>query len=156
MNDLVGEALRNEVNRRKDLAKLYPAHATALLEGAEKARKVRDELGARRLKPLSQRMEDVKPPDKPGWPDLYVLYRICCLASHPGLRVWSRFKMVGSATVSFDPVDNKIFTPEQACWMVAASTLYLALYCICLAGIRNLKALDDWWNKVEPLLAQRE
>ena len=122
--------------------------------GAEKARETRKELGiGRRLKSLQTRMEDVKPPERPNWPDLYVLYRICCLASHPALRVWGRYRVVGSATVSSEPMDHKFLTPELGSWMAAASALYLVSHCYCVTETGRLGELTDWWNtKAAPLL----
>ncbi len=153
LKDLAGEALRNETKLRADLAKLYAQHATALQAGTDTAKKVMNELGVDRLQDLCSRIKSVKPPNRPDWPDLYVLYRICCLASHPGLRVWWRFRMVGSATVSSEPIDNQIFTTELACWMVAAGTLCLTCDCLCLSGTEDMEALKDWWSKkVEPRL----
>lgn len=98
-------------------------------------------------------MKDIKPPDRPDWPNLYALYRICCAAAHPGLRGWERFKKIGQTTVSVEPSGNTILTSDMATWMAAASVLYLVSFAHCLTQTGNLESLKDWWNaKVSPLL----
>ena len=153
LTDLVGEALRQDANLLEGLAEMRPDQAHALKQSANKARQVRDELGSLELASLEKRIKDTKPPDKPDWPNLYVHYRVCCAAAHPGLKVWERFKTVGQATVSTEPSDNTILTSDMATWMAAASALYLVSFACCLAKTGNAEKLKEWWNvKVAPLL----
>lgn len=151
--DLAAEALRQDANLLEGLRELWPNQAHAFMEGADKARQVRGELGPVKLDSLKARMKDVKLPDRPDWPPFYVLYRICCAAAHPDLKVWERFKTVGQATVSTEPSHNTIMTSDTAAWMAAASALYLVSFACCLAKTGNVQALKEWWAAgVVPLL----
>jgi len=132
LTDLAGEALRQDANLLDGLAELRPDHAEALRRRAKKARQLRSDLGCGKLDGLETRMKEIKPPDTPTWPNLYVLYRICCAAAHPSLRGWERFKTVGQITVATKPSDNTILTSDMATWMAAASVLYLVLCAHCL------------------------
>lgn len=147
--DLVGEALRCEANLLKGLAELWPNNATNFNDQAEKAIKERRSLGVRKLDKLDKRMKSIKPPNKPNWPNLYVLFRICCAAAHPNLKMWERYKQVGAIIVSISPSGSK----DIACWMTAASTLYLVSFSYSLTKLGNARQLNEWWkNKVVPLL----
>lgn len=147
--DLIGEALRCEANLFDGLAEFWPSDAAAFNDKAKEARRVRESLGVRKIDNLDNRMQSIKPPDKPNWPDLYILFRICCTAAHPNLKVWERYQRIGNATVSIRPPDNK----NIACWMAAASTLYLVSLSYYLTKLGNAKQLNRWWkDKVVPLL----
>jgi hypothetical protein len=112
-----------------------------------------DELGSVKIASLKERMKDTKPPDKPDWPNLYVHYRVCCAAAHPGLKVWERFKMVGQGTVSTKASDDTVLTFDMAMWMAAASAFWLASFACSLADTRDTEKLKGWWNaEVAPLL----
>jgi len=150
---LAGEALRQDANLLEGLAELWPTQADGLKKRADRARQMRDELGRVKLDSLEVRMRDIKPPERPDWPPLYAIYRICCAAAHPGVKLWERFTTVGQATVSTEPSDNTILTSRTATWMAAASALYLVSLVHCLAKTGNAEKLKDWWNKkVVPLL----
>jgi len=88
-------------------------------------------------------------PDKVSWPELYPLYRICCAAAHPSLKVWERFGIEDDSAVSKEPIDKQWL----ACWMAAASTIYLVSLTYCLTKLGDAQQLNKWWkDKVEPLL----
>jgi len=147
--DLVGEALRCEANLLDGLAEFWPSNAKAFKNKAKEARKVRNSLSVRRLGKLEGRMQSIKPPSNPNWPNLYSLFRVCCAEAHPNLKIWERYQRVGNAIVSIKPYDNK----NIACWMVAASTLYLVSISYCLTKLGNAQQLNKWWkSKVVPLL----
>jgi hypothetical protein len=151
--DLAGDALRQDAALSKDLTKLWPKWARALQEKAERARRAKNNLMSGRLDPLEKRMHAIKPPDQGDRPDLYVLYRICCVAAHPSLRVWERFSTAGHATVSSEPSDNTVITSNMAAWMTAAASLYLVTFACCLTQTGEAKNLKEWWAvKVAPLL----
>lgn len=146
---LAGEALRCDANLREGLAELWTGHAKDFKGNAEEARQVRKCLGVDKPKSLEKRLKDIKQEDNPKWPELYPLYRICCAAAHPSLKVWERFVYSGNSTVTREPIDKC----EIACWMVAASTLYLVTFTYCLTELGDSKQLKDWWEKkVRPLL----
>jgi len=153
LTDLAGEALRQDANLLHGLAELWPDQAHVLQRRAAKARQVRNDLGCASLQGLEIRMKDIGPPDRAEWPDLYVLYRICCSAAHPGLKLWERFDAVDQATVSSEPSNNTIPTLHTASFMAAASPLYLVLFAYCLTETGNADDLKRWWStKVVPLL----
>lgn len=153
LTDLAGEALRQEANLLDALGDLLPDQAHTLRRRAKMARQTRANLESAKVDSLERRMKDNQPPDSPGWPSLYVFYRICCAAAHPGLRGWERFKRVGQARVSTEPSGNTMLTPKLAMWMIVSSVLYLVSFAHCLTQTGDLKALTNWWNvKVSPLL----
>ena len=100
LRDLVGEALRCEAILLEDSAKLWQDDAQAFVKKANKARETIKSLGAEKLDNLYSRIDDIKQSNKPTWPQLYALYRICCVAAHPGLKVWERYVNVGNETLS--------------------------------------------------------
>ncbi len=146
---LIGEALRNDACLLEGLAKLWTDKSPQFKSKANEARKIRKSLGVEKPEDLNQRLQEIRQSDIANLPDLYPLYRICCAAAHPNLKVWERFGSAGDPTVSKDPIDKQ----STACWMVAASTLYLVTFTYCLTGLEDLKQLKDWWEtKVRPLL----
>ena len=146
---LVGEALRNDACLLEGLAKLWPAKVHQFESKANEARKIRKSFDVERPKGLDERLQEIVPPDKDNWPKLYPLYRICCAAAHPGLKVWERFCNVDELIVSKDPIDKQ----SIACWMAAASTLYLSTNTYCLTELGNIDELKHWWvEQVVPLL----
>jgi len=151
--DLVGETLRQEANLCEGLAEMRPDQADAFKQRANSARKVKGELGCARLDSLEKRMKDAKPPEKPDWPDLYVHYRVCSAASHPGLKVCERFKTVGQATASTKASDDTTLTSDMAMWMAATSAFWLVSFACSLANTGNAEKLKEWWDaEVAPLL----
>jgi hypothetical protein len=153
LTDLAGEALRGDANLNDGLAQIWTGQSKALRDKAKRAREMRTEIGARELPPLGQMMETTKPPDRPGWPGFYPLYRICCAAAHPGLRLWERFKDAESPTMQARSSKNSILTTETASWMAAVSPLYLVAHSFCLTDAGDAKTLNDWWSKkMSPLL----
>jgi hypothetical protein len=146
---LAGEALRCDANISEGLAEIWPGHAEAFKSNAAEARKVRKSLGVMKPNSLEQRLKDIKQEDDPKWPGLYPLYRVCCAAAHPSLKVWERFAYSGNSTVRREPVDKY----EISSWMASASTLYLVMFSYYLTGLGDSQQLKDWWkNKVRPLL----
>ena len=153
LTDLVGEALCEDAKLREGLAEMWPDRAHALRESAKRAREMRDELGPLQRTNLRQKMEDAKPADKPDWPNLYVHYRACCAAVHPGLKVWERFNTVNQAVVSVKTSGDTVLTSDMAIWMAAASALLLVSFACSLANGGNAEKLKAWWNtEVAPLL----
>jgi hypothetical protein len=149
--ELVGEALRCEANLFDGLAKFLPEQAVAYNSKAKEARKMRKYLGVGKPDSLDKRIKSIKPQNRPDWPDPYVLYRICCAEAHPNLKVWERYKSVGTVTVSIKPPDNK----GTASWMAAASTLYLVSFSYCLIELEYIEQLNKWWkDEVAPLLCR--
>lgn len=141
---LIGEALRNDACLLEGLAKLWPDKSHQFESKANEARRIRESFGVEKPECLDQRLKEIKLSDK--W---YPLYRICCAAAHPGLKVWERFGSAGDPTVSKDPINKQ----SVACWMAAASTLHLVASAYCLTGLGDPKQQKDWWeNKVRPLL----
>jgi len=141
---LIGEALRNDACLLEGLAKLWPDKKCQFISKANEARRIRESFGVEKPECLDQRLKEIKLSDK--W---YPLYRICCAAAHPGLKVWERFGSAGDPTVSKDPINKQ----SVACWMAAASTLYLVASAYCLTGLEDPKQQKDWWEtKVRPLL----
>jgi hypothetical protein len=154
LTNLVGKALDQDASLREGLAKMWPDRAQALRQSAEKATQRRRELGSVKIPNLEQMMKDTKPPDRPDWPDLYVHYRVCCAAAHPGLRVWERFKMIGQATVSTRTSDTTILTSATAVWMAARSAFWLVSFACSLADTGDAEKLKRWWDtEVAPLLS---
>jgi len=153
LTDLAGEALRQETTLLDALGDLFPDQTHTFERRAKKAQQARADLKCTKVDSLERRMKSNQPPDNPGWPSLYVFYRICCSAAHPGLRGWERFKKVGHATVSVKPSGNSMLTPKLAMWMIVSSVLYLVSFAHCLTQTGDLEALTNWWNvKVSPLL----
>lgn len=151
LRDLGGEALRCEANLREGLVNLWPSQACDLKNQAKKARAERKTLGAKKLENMERRIQDIKQ-IYPNCPALYDLYRICCAEAHPSLKIWERFVKVGSTTVttvSKNPIDERWI----ACWIAAASTLYLVSGTYCLTELGNAQLLKDWWsNQAIPLI----
>jgi len=146
---LVGEALRDGACLREGLAKLWPAKAVQFESKAKEMREIRKEFDVERPKPLPERLQEIKLPGKDNWPELYSLYRICCAEAHPGLNVGERFYIVNELAVPKEPIDKQ----SIACWMAAASTLYLATNTYCLTELGDADVLKQWWKKqVSPLL----
>mgnify|MGYP001562665162 CR=1 FL=1 len=148
---LIGEALRNDACLLEGLAELWPDKKCQFISKADEARKIRKNLGVEKSdrKSLEEKLKEVKQFDTANWPKLYPLYRICCAAAHPGLKVWERFGVVASSIVPRDPIDKQ----STAYWMIAASTLYLVTFTYRLTELGDPKQLKDWWeNKVGRLL----
>lgn len=146
---LVGEALRCDACLLEGIAKLWPANSHIFESIAKEARKVRKSFGIEQPESLDRRLEKIRKTDKTRWPDLYPLYRICCAAAHPNLKVWERFCSGDNSTSSEDPIHR----PSIACWMAAASTLYLVTFAYCLTELGDIDVLKHWWEKqVRPLL----
>ena len=146
---LIGEALRNDACLSEGYAKLWPDKSPQFESKAKEAREIRKKLGVVKPENLEKRLDEIKQPNKDNWPKLYPLYRICCAAAHPGLKVWERFSIASNSIVSKDPIDKQ----SIACWMAAASTFYLVMSTYCLTELGDSKQLKDWWeNKVRPLL----
>jgi hypothetical protein len=146
---LVGEALRCDACLLEGLAELWTDKSRLFESKAEEARRIRKSLGVEKPESLDGRLEEIRQTDKTNWPELYALYRICCAAAHPNLKVWERFCSVASSTSSKDPIDKQ----PIACWMAAASTLYLVTHAYCLTELGNIDVLKHWWEKqVVPLL----
>lgn len=146
---LVGEALRSDACLLEGLAKLWPDKSHQFESKANEATRIRKTFGVEKPESLDKRLEEIRQPDKANWPELYPLYRICCAAAHPGLKVWERFCSAGDSTVSKDPIDKQ----SIACWMAAASTLYLVANAYCLTDLGDKNVLNEWWkNQVVPLL----
>lgn len=153
LTDLVGEALYEDAKLREGLAEMWPDRAHALRQSAKRARQMRDELGPLQRTNLKQKMKDAKPADKPDWPDLYVHYRVCCAAAHPGLKVWERFNTVNQTVVSIKTSGDTVLTSDMAIWMAAASAFWLASFACSLTDSGNAEKLKAWWHeKVAPLL----
>ncbi|MHC4539537.1 MAG: hypothetical protein ACYS74_07120 [Planctomycetota bacterium] len=146
---LVGEALRCDACLLEGLAELWTDKSRLFESKAKEARRIRKSLGVEKPESLDGRLEEIRQTDKTNWPELYALYRICCAAAHPNLKVWERFCSVASSTSSKDPIDKQ----PIACWMAAASTLYLVTHAYCLTELGNIDVLKHWWEKqVVPLL----
>jgi hypothetical protein len=153
LTDLVGEALRQDANLREGLAKMWPHRAAALKQSASRARQIRTELGVVRTTKLDEMMKEAKPPDKPDWPDLYVHYRVCCAAAHPGLKVWERFNTVNQTVVSIKTSGDTVLTSDMAIWMAAAPAFWLVSFACSLADAGSAEKLKAWWDaEVAPLL----
>ena len=146
---LIGEALRSDACLLEGLAKLWPDKSHQFENKANEARRIRESFGVEKPESLDKRLEEIRQPDKAGWPELYPLYRICCAAAHPDLKVWERFCSGVDSTVSKDPIDKQ----SIACWMAAASIIYLVTFTYCLVELGDSKQLKEWWeNRVRPLL----
>jgi len=143
-NVLIGEALRKDACLLEGLAKLWPDKKCQFISKANEARRIKKKFSVEELDNLANRLKEIKLSDK--W---YSLYRICCAAAHPNLKVRERFGSAGDPTVSKDPINKQ----SVACWMAAASTLYLVASAYCLTGLGDPKQQKDWWEtKVRPLL----
>jgi len=146
---LIGEALRNDACLLEGWAKLWPDKSHQFESKANEARRIRESFGVEKPKSLEKRLKEIRQPDKANGPELYPLYRICCAAAHPSLKVWERFGIAGNSTISKDPINKQ----SVACWMAAASTFYLVTSAYCLVELGDSKQLKDWWEtKVRPLL----
>ena len=146
---LCGEALRNEACLLEGLAKLWPDKSHQFESKANEARKIRESFGVEQPGPLYERLESIKKQSEINWPDLYPLYRICCAAAHPSLKVWERFDIADDSIVSKNPMDKQ----SIACDMAARSAFYLVIFTYRLTDLDELKQLKEWWdNKVQPLL----
>jgi hypothetical protein len=146
---LIGEALRNDACLREGYAKLWPHKSQHFQEQADKARKERKDLCVKQPGPLYERLESIKKQSEINWPDLYPLYRICCAAAHPSLKVWERFDIADDSIVSKNPMDKQ----SIACDMAARAAFYLVIFTYRLTDLGDPKQLKDWWdNKVQPLL----
>lgn len=148
LKDLVGEALRNEVNLFKGLSKFFPEKANALSEIAGRASEARTQnLGIEtRLHGLENRIKEADMP-----PTLYSAYRICCGAAHPALNVWEKFQEEGLNG------PGSLIETYTACWMAAQSTFHLVIGSYMLTKIEtgDDEFPQKWWtDKVEPLLEQ--
>lgn len=153
LTELVGEALRQDACLREGVAKMWPHRATVLKQSASRARQVRTELGVVKTTNLAEMMKEARPPDKPDWPDLYVHYRVCCAAAHPGLKVWERFNTANQTVVSIKTSGDTVLTSDMAIWMAATSAFWLASFACSLADTGNAEKLKAWWNaEVAPLL----
>lgn len=153
LRDLCGEALRQDALLREALAEMWPDQAHALKRSANKARQIRDELRPVRIPNLETRMKNIQPPDKPDWPDLYVHYRVCCAAAHPGLKVWEQFTAGGQATISTKPSDDTILTSDMAMWMATAPVFWLVSFAYSLTNHENADEMKKWWDaEAAPLL----
>ncbi|MFA5423183.1 MAG: hypothetical protein WC374_04940 [Phycisphaerae bacterium] len=147
--DLAGEALRCEAILLDGLAERWPNDASVYRNTAREAKKMRKNLNARKLTSLDTRMKSIKPLQRANCPDIYVLYRMCCAAAHPSLKIWERYRKVGTTIVSMKPKDKT----NTAHWMVAASVLYLVATAYCLTKLGNKNYLEKWWSdKIVPLL----
>jgi len=147
LNNLVGEALGHEANLNEGKTNLWPEHASVYASKANNARKMRHSLGCEKPASLRTRINSIK--DLGDCPKLYDLYKICCSSAHPSLRVWERFRNIGNVMVPVMPDDKK----KIACWMVAASVLYLVFSVYCLTELGDVHNLEDWWSKqMMPLL----
>lgn len=147
---LCGEALRSEACLLEDSTKLWPDKSQLLKRNADEARKIRKELCVEKLESLDKRLRSIKEqPEKTDWAELYPLYRVCCEAAHPNLKVWERFGSADGFTISKCPISKQSF----ACWMATASAYYLVLFTCSLTKYGDSKQLKHWWeNKVGPLL----
>ncbi len=145
---LIGEALRSDACLLEGLAKLWPDKSHQFESKANEARRIRKSFGVEKPESLDKRLEEIRERHKANWPELYPLYRICCAAAHPNLKVWERFCSAVNSTVSKDPIDKQ----SIACWMAAASSLYLVTFTYCLTELGDSKQMKDWWEKkVRPL-----
>jgi hypothetical protein len=147
LRDLCGEALRQDAALAENLVKIWRDLAGPLNEKAKRARQMMEDLGAEGLQPLATRMDQLEASGEAGaelgalGPQLYALYRICCAAAHAGLKIW-------------ESSDNTILTPERACFVAAASPLYLVLSAHVLTDTGDAAELNNWWSdKVRPLLS---
>lgn len=146
---LVGEALRQDACLLEGLAKLQPDRSGLFESKATEARNARKNLCVEKPDSLEKRVEEIKSPNQANLPPYYSLYRICCASAHPNLKVWERFCIVDESTSSKEPIDKQ----SIACWMAAASTLYLVTNTYCLVELGESTKLKDWWEKkVRPLL----
>lgn len=146
---LVGEALRQDACLLEGLMKLHPDKSHLFESKAKEAREARKNLGVEKPDGLEKRIEEIVLPNQANLPPYYSLYRICCAAAHPNLKVWERFCIVDKATYPKNPIDKQ----SIACWMAASSTLYLVTNAYCLTKLGDANALKQWWKKqVSPLL----
>ena len=105
---LCGEALRNHACLLEGLAKLFPDKSSRFESEANKVRETRKGLCVEKPESLDKRLNSIKKqPEMANLPELYPLYRICCAAAHPDLKVWERFGSADSLTVSKDPIDKQ-------------------------------------------------
>lgn len=147
---LIGEALRSEACLLEDSTKLWPDKSQLFKRKAAEARKIRKDLCVEKLESLNKRLRSIKEqPEKTDWAELYPLYRVCCAAAHPSLKVWERYNIEDKSTIA----QRAIFKQSMARWMVTTSTYYLVLFTCSLTKYGDSKQLKHWWeNKVGPLL----
>ena len=148
LNELVGEALRQDANLLDGLAELWPGQACALQQMKKKAQEFKKNLKVNgRLANLETRLKDIKLPDEDHMPKLYPLYRTCCSAAHPGLNPWEWSHQVGPARVIAPPCDDTtMLTPDRATCMLVLSVAHLLWFACLLAGI-DPGYLNQWWKK---------
>ena len=152
--DLIGEALRQDACLFEGYAELWPETREYCLNTAEAARTMRTNIGAQDPGPLEKRVGEIRKAINPKGPNWYPLYRICCAAAHPNLKVWVRFGIRDDdSTFPKDPVDS----PSRVSWtasnMAAASTYYLVLSAYILVDLGDEDVLKQWWaDQVHPLL----
>lgn len=146
LKSLCGEALRNDACLQEGLAKMWPDKSQAFEGNAARAREMRKSLCVEKIGSLKKRLDEIEQLHEE---ELYTLYRVCCEAAHPSLKVWKRFSTAPNSIVSKKPIDKQ----SIACWMAAASAYYLVIHLYCLTGLGDSKQLKDWWeNEVRPLL----
>jgi len=146
---IVGEALRQEACLLEGLAKLYPDKSNILESKAEEAKTAREKLDVKKPDSLYKRIEEIELPNQAPLPPLYPLYRICCAAAHPNLKVWERFSIEEESFFSKEPERKE----TTACFIVAASTFYLVVFAYCLSNLGDKDVLNQWWEEqVSPLL----
>ncbi len=150
LNIIGGEALLNEALLLESLGELWPEKSSLFKKRADNAKRTREGLGVNRLKHLNKRLKEIREqPELTNCPALYPLYKICCAAAHPGLKLWERFGIASNTIVPKDPFDRSL----GARWMVAASAFYLVVFTYRLTGLGDSKQLKDWWiSEVQPLL----
>jgi len=150
LNIIGGEALRNEACLLEGFGELWPDKSSLFKKMADNARETREDLGVNNPKPLNVRLQEIREqPELTNCPALYPLYRICCAAAHPGLKLWERFGIASNTIVPKEPFDRSL----GARWMVAASAFYLVVFTYRLTGLGDSKQLKDWWvSEVQPLL----
>ncbi len=147
---LYGEALRNEAILLEGLSKILPAKAKALLEKASRVSEVRrQDLGIKtRLQGLENRSKEADMPE-----GLYPVYRICCAAAHPALKVWEKYQEDGSNG------PGNLIDKYTACWIAAQSAFHLVVnsYVLTQLDYGDDGSLESWWTKkVQPLLDRVE
>ncbi len=152
---LAAEGLRLEAALLEGLGKLFPKRAERFKHRATDARRQIRELmgeGKWRLPPLKNRMDSIKgSPDAEVARNAYCVYRICCDATHPGLKLWRQFDLgPRGATVTRTRTDHT----HTATFISAAPVLWLVSVAYCLTELGNPESLNKWWKDVIPLLKQ--
>lgn len=148
LNELLGEALRQDANLSDGMAGVWLGQACALQQRKKKAQELKKNLRVNgRLANLETRLKEVQSPGGINWPKLYPLYRICCSAAHPGLNLWEWSHRVGSARVIAPPCDDTtMLTPDRATCMLVLSVARLLWFACLLAGI-DPGYLNQWWRE---------